>query len=178
MRHACGILLLTTLVLAACQKHEEVVVPTEPVVQESPPAPVVVQEFLALKTQTQTWERIAPSCRQKECAKASLSLAQSPDKPDLSDLVRKNLLQLAEAANPARGESLDAFADSFLKKSGRRHTADLRATLLRQQGSLVALQLDADFYTGGAHGNPSSRYLNYDRHQERRLTLDDVILDG
>ncbi len=182
MRHACGVflrppLLLSVLLLASCQKHEEVPAPVEPVVQPSPPAPVLVQDFLPLKTQTQTWERIA-GCRQKDCAKASLSIVQFPDKPDLSVLVQKSLLQLAEAGHPARGETLDAFADDFLKKSGRRHAVDLRASLLRQQGALVALQLDVSFSTAGAHGNPASRYLNYDRHQERLLTLDDVIIDG
>lgn len=178
MRHVRGFFLLTTLLLVSCQKHEEVVAPAEPVVQESPPAPVVMQEFLALKTQTQVWERIAISCRQKDCAKAALSMVQFPDKPDLSALVQANLLQLAESGNPARGESLELFADNFLKKSGRRHEAQLRATLLRQQGPLVAVQLDADFYTGGAHGSPSSRYLNYDRHAQKLLLLDDVIIDG
>lgn len=178
MHQARGIFLLAALLLAACQKHEEVVVPVEPVVQESPPAPVVVQEFLALKTQTRSWERIASDCRQKDCAKAALSMVQFPDKPDLSALVQSNLLQLAEAGNPARGENLESFAESFLKKSGRRHEARLRATLLRQQGPLVAVQLDAEFYTGGAHGKPSSRYLNYDRHGEKVLLLDDVIVDG
>lgn len=178
MSHARSAFLLTTLLLASCQKHEEVVAPTEPVVQAAPPAPVVVQEFLVLKTQTVTWERIAPDCRKKDCAKAAASIVQFPDKPDLSSRVQENLLALAEAGNPARGENLQAFADSFLKKSSRRHEAKLNATLLRQQGPLVAIQLGADFYTGGAHGNPSTRYLNYDRHAEKLLVLDDVILDG
>ncbi|MGH8492514.1 MAG: RsiV family protein [Moraxellaceae bacterium] len=178
MRHRHGVFLLLSLLLASCQKHEEVVAPSEPVVQAAPPAPVVVQEFLALKTQTQTWERIAPSCRQKDCAKAAASIVQFPDKSDLSVLVQKSLLQLAEAGSSARGESLEVFADNFLNKASRRHEAKLRATLLRQQGPLVAVQLDADFYTGGAHGKSATRYLNYDRHAERLLTLDDVMLDG
>jgi hypothetical protein len=178
MSHVRLSLLLCCMLLASCQKHEEVVAPTEPVVQAAPPAPVVVQDFLALKTQLQTWERIAPACRHKDCALASASIVQFPDKPDLSDLIRKSLLQLAEAANPARAETLEAFADNFLKKSARRYKADLRAILLRQQGPLVAVQLDADFYTSGAHGAPSTRYLNYDRRSGQLLTLDDVVLDG
>lgn len=177
MSHARLSLLLCFMLLTSCQKHEEVVAPAEPVVAP-PPAPVVVQEFLALKTRLQTWERIAPGCRHKDCAEAKASIVQFPDKPDLSDLIRKSLLQLAEASNPARGETLEALTDSFLKKSSRRHTANLRATLLRQQGPLVTVQLDADFYTGGAHGSSSTRYLNYDRHAGRLLTLDDVVIDG
>ncbi len=180
MHHPRGLLLLPLLMLAlaSCQKREEVVAPSEPVVQETPPAPVVVQEFLALKTSMQAWERIAPDCRKKDCARLAVSLVQFPDKTDLSSLVQKNLLALAEAGNPARGESLQAFADNFLKKSSHGHVASLHATLLRQQDALVAVQLDADFYTGGAHGSPSTRYLNYDRHAERLLVLDDVIVDG
>jgi hypothetical protein len=74
--------------------------------------------------------------------------------------------------------TLESYTKSFLKQGENYYSSYLKATLLRQSGPLVLIRLDADTYTGGAHGIKATAFLNFDRQQNRALQLDDIIQDG
>lgn len=166
------------LLLAGCEKKEAPPAPAAADVP-APPAPVVVQDFLPLKTAPVRWERKAGTCKGKLCAEVHADFVSFPDNPALSALLEKELAALASDTPMAAGDAtVSDFANRFLKKAGKRYGAWLNAKVLRQSGALLALQLDTSVYTGGAHGQPATRFLNYDRRENRVLVLDDVVQDG
>lgn len=166
------------LLLTACEKKEAAPVPA-PAETPAPPAPVVVQDFLPLKTESVRWDRKAGKCKGKLCAEVHADFTRFPDNPALSSLLEKELSAMASDTPMTEGDAtVSGFADHFLKKAGKRYGAWLNANVLRQSGALVAVQLDTSLYTGGAHGQPVTRFLNYDRRQNRELVLDDVVKDG
>jgi hypothetical protein len=54
----------------------------------------------------------------------------------------------------------------------------LKADTKYQAGPLLVLESHTSVFTGGAHGQPATRYLNYDRRSGKFLTIDDVVQDG
>lgn len=176
MRARSAFCLAMLVTLASCTKQEP---PALPAVEEpAPPAPVVVQEFLPLKTETLSFTRQVPACKGKACGQLTVDMVRFPDNPALSALVEKELVGLVQAPINQGESTVDAYAADFLARADKRSAATLKARLLRQTGPLVLLRLDTGLYTGGAHGMPVTAFLNYDRHLNRRLQLDDVVQDG
>jgi hypothetical protein len=183
LRHIAGITVVClVLPLAGCQKKEAPPAAATDAVTAAPPAPpapVVVQDFLPLRTAAVRWDRKAEKCKGKLCAEVHADFVSFPDNPALSSLLEKELAALAADTPMAAGDaSVSDFANRFLHKAGKRYGAWLNAKVLRQSGALLALQLDTSVYSGGAHGQPATRFLNYDRRQSRVLALDDVVKDG
>lgn len=172
------------LLLTGCQKKEPPPAPAATAAAEvPPPAPVVMQDFLPLKTAALRWDRKSEKCsgkgRSKACAEVHADYLRFPDNAELSALLEKELVALASDSPMSSGDdTVSAFADHFLKKAGKHYEARLSARVLRQSSALLALQLDTSLYTGGAHGQPATRFLNYDRRSNRLLLLDDVVKDG
>lgn len=176
MRISVGLVVLVATLLTACHKKEEPEL--QAVAEPAPPAPVVVQEFLPLQTETVAWERQQPKCKGKQCASVTVDVVRFPDNAELSALIEKELVGLIQGPLNQGEPTLDGYATGFLARADKRSTASLRAGLLRQTGALVVVRLDTSLYTGGAHGIPVTAFLNYDRHLNRRLLLDDVVQDG
>ncbi len=57
-------------------------------------------------------------------------------------------------------------------------SADLSLEVLPGAAGINVLRLDESSYTGGAHGNSSSQYLNWDAENQQLLTLDNIIQAG
>ncbi len=176
MRFSAVLAVLLVALLTACQKKEEP--EAQAAAEPAPPAPVVVQEFLPLTTETVTWERRQPKCKGGQCASVTVDVVRFPGNPELSALIEQELVGLIQGPLNQGELTLDDYAAGFLARADKRSTANLTARLLRQTGALVVIRLDTNLYTGGAHGIPVTAFLNYDRHLNRRLLLDDVVQDG
>lgn len=169
------LMVLAALLLGGCQKE----VPPAPVASaEKPaPAPVVLQDFLPLATEAVRWQRQRPGCKGRQCAEVKADYLRFPASPELSAVLEQALLKMA-ATEPSASATVSAYANQFLADAGAHYGLWLNARVLRQQGPLLALQLDVNQYTGGAHGMPLTRYLNIDRRSGKVLVLDDVVQAG
>lgn len=178
MRFSYVCVLAAAFVLGACSKPEQEPVTKATVTEVPPPAPVVVESFLPLKSEPLLLVKKAPKCKKGQCAEVRIESLRFPNNSVLTVLIEKELVgQSGDWLNEA-ASGYDGFSTSFLKSAEAGWEATLSAKLLRQTGPLVLLQLDSYSYTGGAHGMPSSTFLNFDRRTNQKLKLDDVVLDG
>jgi hypothetical protein len=126
-----------------------------------------------------TWEHKQPGCSGETCPLLNIDTLHFADEPQLNAAIEQGLLQMtghADDAPPA--QSLLTYQRDYL------HTAELgwanylQAKVREQHGPLIIVELSSYVQTGGAHGMPGRRFINYDRVQNRVLTLDDLLLPG
>ena len=167
-----GLLISTMLllVLAGCERDSA----TEP---------------MALTSQTESLEMTAPGCASPDdCASVMISRQVFADRPALNDAVYEQLLQQLQG-NGESGDtpldSLDKVAQKFIEDaatdseiSAARWQLNGNVKTLARRGNLLTLATSTYLYTGGAHGMPVTRWLNWDLAKDSRVTLGDVIVPG
>ena len=151
--------------------------------QPAPPAEQPGDTPLTSKSQTLTRE--SESCPDDPCSKVDLQWLTFPEDAPLTRALESTLLeQLSNGADDG-ASSFAAVADGFL--SDAREAAEVesmgwelnsKVSLLGERAGLVTLQLDSYEITGGAHGMPVVQLLNWDRREQRRATLQDVLQPG
>lgn len=151
--------------LGACHKKD----------QGEAPAAAASSGFEPLKVEVANLKQTQAGCQGEDCPTVDAEWLRFPADPSLSALVERELVTVASEKKQA---TVAAFAQDYLKDADRRWNITLQTKLLRQQGSLLVLDLAAYDYTGGAHGNPVDRVLNYDRARRKVLSLDDVVQLG
>ncbi|MCU5782097.1 hypothetical protein MA04_01397 [Alcanivorax balearicus MACL04] len=138
-----------------------------------------------LTSKSQTLTRESESCPDDPCSKVDLQWLTFPEDAPLTRTLESTLLeQLSNGADDG-ASSFAAVADGFL--SDAREAAEVesmgwelnsKVSLLGERAGLVTLQLDSYEITGGAHGMPVVQLLNWDRREQRRATLQDVLQPG
>lgn len=58
------------------------------------------------------------------------------------------------------------------------YSMNIEASLLGQKGNVALFEIDAYFFSGGAHGSSPRQYYNFDLLHKKQLKLDDVLLAG
>lgn len=102
--------------------------------------------------------------------------ANEDDPEDDAPLKRRDL-----SNNPKERitQVLNAFVTSqFTRKDSFAYSLTIKPRYLGHIGHLEEIALEADIYTGGAHGMPFEDRLIFDESEKRRLTLDDVLIEG
>lgn len=104
------------------------------------------------------------------------------DKKEINELVSK---QFITNINPdtqynsieEEGKAFIANFDDFIKMDEypRAWYSELNAKVIQNTKDYLALSIDLNNYTGGAHGNYSTLYLNYDLSKNDTLSLNDII---
>lgn len=141
-----------------------------------------------LESQPEKLERRPPDCEGKDCPQVSIHREVFPQQSALNQAVRDQLIrQLAGNGedNGALPSSLEAVAKSFLADAtdlpqdaatGWQLTGETK--LLDQRGDLATVQIDTYEFTGGAHGMPSTHWLNWDLSADKQLNLADILRPG
>ena len=134
----------------------------------------------------------ASDCGNKPDSTCSVAMIVYPEfsgQKALNDTIAKKLM-LAGFNNPDKkpDSSLREFADNFIKgymkdnpkkySPSMFYTLDLKAGLLRQDSGLTTLQVGGYIYSGGAHGNSSTTFVNWDTKVRRNIALKDILTDG
>src|SRR5690606_19833115 len=70
------------------------------------------------------------------------------------------------------------YQRDYLASAEPRWASYLQAKVREQHDDLIVIELSSYLQTGGAHGMPGRRFINYDRAQQRVLTLGDMLLPG
>jgi hypothetical protein len=106
----------------------------------------------------------------------------------LNNYLEKTVVAAANSNVDAVYANYAALANGFIKSfdtyqkdnEDRIQTwfLDARLRVLLQEPGFICFSLDNLDYMGGAHGNQSSRYLNYDLTTHRLIKLDDLFKPG
>ena len=84
-------------------------------------------------------------------------------------------------------KSIEAFADQFIDDYKEIKAsfgeafgwyANMNGTVLRNDSSTITVELKSDLYTGGAHGNITVKYLNFNPATGNIITLDSLFKRG
>ncbi|AFT68436.1 Lipoprotein [Alloalcanivorax dieselolei B5] len=152
---------------------------------DQPTPPVEQPNDAPLTSKSQTLTRESESCPDDPCSKVALQWLTFPEDTSLTRALESTLLeQLSNGADDG-ASSFAAVADGFLFDA--REAAEMesmgwelnaKVSLLGERAGLVTLQLDSYEITGGAHGMPVVQLLNWDRREQRRATLQDVLQPG
>ena len=58
------------------------------------------------------------------------------------------------------------------------YSLELSANIIRQDSALVVVQLSEDAFDGGAHGNSSVTFINWNSREKRLLAMKDIFITG
>lgn len=90
---------------------------------------------------------------------------------------------------PLLQEKIDAYTEAFVQNmtelgsevdftgASSNYMLDINYEVVRNDSKLVVIKLGAYEYTGGAHGNPSFAFFQYDVQRKRMIGKEDILLD-
>ena len=106
----------------------------------------------------------------------------------LNDTITQNLLAIFQLEDNKRDNTLQQLAGHFItsyekdkandNRPGLVYLLDSRATVIRQDSSLLTIQFTGYGYMGGAHGATSTHFLNWDTKTSKKVTLNNILVDG
>ena len=132
-----------------------------------------------LATEAVKWKRSKPGCT-GQCPTLEVDSVRFPGDQALTALVERAMVELTglDPDRPRPYATVAEYEQYFWRTAGPRDETVLQASVKRQSGDLVVLQIDSYQYTGGAHGVPATQYLNCLRSRQQVLSLEDVLVPG
>ncbi|HCO63918.1 MAG TPA: hypothetical protein DIT60_03895 [Alcanivorax sp.] len=154
--------------------------------QSEPPATTAPEG--KLETRQETLRRRADNCSGDDCAKVAVDLELYEGHPELNQAVRRRMIRQLGGNGEDQGappKTLEEAADRFLTTAAGIPGDGARGWELsgesRQLGrwkDLLTVAIDSYEFTGGAHGLPVTRWLNWDLTAHRPVSLGQVINPG
>ncbi|CAD5106521.1 RsiV family protein [Zestomonas carbonaria] len=125
------------------------------------------------------WEHTPDGCQGERCPLVNIDTLEFAGQPQLNALIERQLLEMtADAPGAPLPASLQAYERNFLAEARPGWVSYLQAKIRDQHDGLLVLELSSYLATGGAHGMPGRRFINYDRELEKPLSLRDMLLPG
>ncbi|GAA5131777.1 DUF3298 and DUF4163 domain-containing protein [Alloalcanivorax gelatiniphagus] len=140
-----------------------------------------------LDHQMETLERRPEGCDGDDCPKFEVRLQVYEGQPELNAAVRRQLASqlVVSGENPDSPDSLEAAAGQFLDTAAGLSGEDSHGWELsgdtKQLGrwkDLVTIAINTYEFTGGAHGLPVTRWLNWDLGENHAVPLGRLIEPG
>ena len=133
-----------------------------PASTSSPPAAAEPKQGIQ-PSKKQVLVQTKPGCTGKQCPTIKLERLIFTEHERFSAFVEQSLLSMAQIeSNQAKNfENLKQLSDYFWATARPRDEILLRATLKRATPTIIVVQLDSYIYSGGAHGNSTTQYLNW-----------------
>jgi hypothetical protein len=178
MNKATSIILLAALGFSACKFGET---------QKK----VAASIFTDTATYTsQNIHKRAADCGNKPdsaCTVVSIRYPVFKSLPVLNDTIKHKLLSMFMLGEkPDTG--LNSMADKFLKsytdakkddpKTQMFYTLDSYTRVVKQDSAFLSLEYGGYVYQGGAHGGTFTGFVNWDVKTDKKVTLDDILVDG
>jgi hypothetical protein len=105
----------------------------------------------------------------------------------LNNTVTSNLLsqvRLGEKPDSSLQQLLNHYFMLYNGEKANGHNADMfyilssKINVVRQDSSLLTLQFSEEGYFGGAHGNTSTLFLNWNTKSGKKITVNDILATG
>jgi hypothetical protein len=181
-------LLLATVLLAACEDPDVPAKPTE----SSAPTDKPATSKKATTPQTlegvvHTLEKTDEQCDADGCPKVNLQWLTFKSQTELNDAITQHLasMLIQDEDNATHNVTIESLADAFLQDASdmamaSKQSWELSATVEKQgrRGDLVTLSMETYEYTGGAHGMPSVQYFHWDLAKQQKVALNDLLVPG
>lgn len=129
----------------------------------SPTPPKASEEAGVQPSKKEVVVQTKPGCTGKQCPSIKLERLIFTEHERFSAFVEQSLLSMAQIeSNQAKNfETLSQLSDYFWATARPRDQILLRAALKRVTPTIIVVQLDSYIYSGGAHGNSTTQYLNW-----------------
>ena len=134
---------------------------------------------------------VEPGCQSENCSQVQVSSLTFPDLPALTDELQTRLLTIAMGVTDEAGvpdEKWDNYAQEFFASAKENRAtlpqfmtseAQIEASVYAEHNDLLVLELTSYvYYSGQAHGLPSTAFMVIDKRQQRAVSLDDMLIDG
>ena len=132
-----------------------------------------------LKYTYKTIERKSADCSNKKdsgCIVAKIKYPVFIGQKLLNDTISHQLLiQFGIADKP--DNSLEQLADAFLK-SGRDFRLNTNTEVIRQDSSILIMELSGYRFLGGARGYSLTSFINWNTKAGKKIELKDIFIDG
>jgi hypothetical protein len=177
MKTTAGILLVIVVVISSCQWG---------VPHSSKPA--VTKDTLVYTYQN--IEEKAPDCGSKpdtDCTSAKITYPVFKSQSALNDTITRRLLtvnSISEKPDTDLHQQAKSFINAYLDDISPKKNSDLvyslesNATVVRQDSSLVTVQIDRYLYAGGAHGSNYTGFINWNTKENKKISLNDLFVTG
>ena len=133
-----------------------------------------------LFSQPLSLEHTRPGCR-GECPTLKVQSLIFPGVPELTSLIDRTLADMTPVAGETQPsyQTLQQFETYYWNTAGPRDETLVSAEIRYANKALTVLELGSwQYYTGAAHGNSTTQFLNWDNAAKRRLSLDDFLMPG
>ena len=150
--------LLSSLLLGACQTTSNLNTPAE--------------------YTRNTWEHQPADCTGKQCPLFNADTLTYADEAPLNAAMQQRLLKLGQFDQWPATADLAQLEQQFLSRASKGWENYLQAKERQQYGDFIIIELSSYLFTGGAHGMPGRGFINYQRSQDRVLSLEDLLLPG
>ncbi|TWI54220.1 hypothetical protein IQ22_02083 [Pseudomonas duriflava] len=124
------------------------------------------------------WEHRPAGCTSSDCPFVNIDTLRFNDERLNAAIVRALLEKTRTEPDAPLPASLEAYEHYFLNRAQPGWSSYLQASIREQHDGLTIIELSSYLDTGGAHGMPGRGMLNYDRQQQKVLTLQDMLLPG
>jgi hypothetical protein len=138
----------------------------------------------------QTIKKRADYCGNKPdsgCTTADIKYPLFVNQKLLNDSIKNKLLQIFSFGDQEKKDtSLDQLAQSVITsyqadtqavRNKVPYTLDLSAKVLRQDSSLVVIELGGYAFSGGAHGGTQTLFVNWNTSSDKQISLDDLFVN-
>ncbi|MBM7061202.1 DUF3298 domain-containing protein [Pseudomonas sp. UL073] len=133
----------------------------------------------SLTPQRIAFEHSPAGCQGESCPLVNIDTLSFAEQPALNALIERSLLEMTvDGPGAPLPPSLQAYERNFLAEAQPGWSSYLQAKVREQHDGLLILELSSYLATGGAHGMPGRRFINYDRKLEKPLSLQDMLLPG
>lgn len=171
--------LLFSLVLNSCKKDKK---------QEENDEIETEAVSFTMKSLT---ERDFSSCESQKCPEITINYLQADDGVKASGSINSKISEFVTASfqieDAPENETIEDAANRFIKLyqddiarfpdiTGV-YSAQIDVKEIHRTSELISLELSQYLYTGGAHGNGSTTFLNVDPKDGRSLNLEDLFND-
>jgi len=131
----------------------------------------------------------APDCGNKPDSSCTVSQVTYPvftSQGALNDTITHRLLMannIGENPDKDLHEQAKSFIQAYMddslreKNPGMVFSLESSATVVRQDSSLTTIQIDSYIFSGGAHGNTFTGFINWDTKANKSIKLDDIFVD-
>ena len=116
-------------------------------------------------------------CVKDRCATLHIRTADFTQHPDFTQFLTRSLLTMAgSAVKTGQMADVAALMDHFVKTATPVTNEYLQANVLRNQSDLVVVELVHEIFSGGAHGETTSQYVNWLPTSNRVASLETMLL--